>query len=64
MYSENQRVWLGILDNQILIKIPGLDFENSIVLSKSELKWIYEELVRHEHETLEKAKQDLRKAHE
>lgn len=64
MYSENQRVWLGILDNQILIKIPGLDFENSIVLSKSELKWIYEEVVRQEHETLEKAKQDLRKAHE
>lgn len=64
MYSENQRVWLGIFDNQILIKIPGLDFENSIVLSKSELKWIYEELVRKEHEILEKAKQDLRKAHE
>ena len=64
MYSENQRVWLGIFDNQILIKIPGLDFENSIVLSKSELKWIYEEVVRQEHETLEKAKQDLRKAHE
>lgn len=55
---------MGIFDNQILIKIPGLDFENSIVLSKSELKWIYEEVVRQEHETLEKAKQDLRKAHE
>lgn len=64
MYSENQRVWLGIFNNQISIKIPGLDFENSIVLSKSELKWIYEEIVRKEHETLEKAQQELRKTHE
>lgn len=64
MYSPNDRVWLGIFGEMIHVKIPGKDYDNAITLTRSELKWIYKEVMREENETLEETKQNVRQTYE
>ena len=64
MYSSNDRVWLGIFGEMIYVKIPGKDYDNAITLTRSELKWIYKEVMMEENETLEETKQNVRQTYE